>query len=135
MIESILNSTKKTLLIEPEYEAFDDIIITHINSVFSDLEQLGIGPAGGFMIQDASAVWDDFLEGDPRYNAVKTYVYLRVRLLFDPPATSFAINSMEKQAERMEWRLNVTREHTAWVNPNPPPLIEDIIDGGYATGA
>lgn len=135
MIESILNSTKKNLGIDPGYEAFDDVILGHINSVFSDLEQLGIGPPGGFMIQGADEVWADFLDGDPRYNSVQTYVYLRVRLLFDPPATSFAIASMQAQADRMEWRLNVTREQTAWVNPNPPTVIEDIIDGGYATGA
>ena len=133
MIESILDSTKRNLGIDPSYDAFDDQIISHINSVFSTLEQLGVGPVGGFMIEDNEPVWADFLGGDPRYNAVKTYVYLRVRLLFDPPATSFAIASMQEQAREMEWRLNVTREHESWVNPIPVAVPEDnVIEGGSA---
>lgn len=135
MIESILQSTKKSLGIEPEYEAFDDQIVMHINSVFSTLEQLGVGPVGGYMIEGADEVWADFLAGDPRYNAVKTYVYLRVRLLFDPPATSFAIASMNEQIKELEWRLNVVREGEAWVNPNPLVLLPEddpIFDGGTA---
>lgn len=131
MIESILNSTKKNLGIEPEYEAFDDQIISHINSVFSTLEQLGIGPVGGYMIEDATATWADFLADDPRYNQVRTYVYLRVRLMFDPPTTSFAIASMQEQVNEMEWRMNVTREGDEWVDPNPPVVVEeDIFNGG-----
>lgn len=135
MIQSILESTKKNLGIAAEYDAFDDVIIGHINSVFSTLEQLGIGPAGGYMIEGADEEWVDFLDGDPRYNAVKTYVYLRVRLLFDPPATSFAIASMQEQAKELEWRLNVVREGDEWVNPNPVPSITDPFTDGYATGA
>jgi hypothetical protein len=131
MIESILDSTKKNLGIEPEYAAFDDQIIMHINSVFSTLQQLGVGPVNGYMIEDATPTWSDFLADDPRYNQVRTYVYLRVRLMFDPPATSFAINSMEEQAKEMEWRMNVTREGDEWVHPDPPVVLEDIIDGGY----
>lgn len=134
MIESILDSTKHTLGIDPSYDAFDEQIITHINSVFSTLQQLGVGPANGFMIEDNAPVWADFIAGDPRYNQVKTYVYLRVRLMFDPPGTSFAIASMEEQAKEMEWRMNVTREGDDWVNPNPHVLIEDVIDGGYYSG-
>lgn len=134
MIESILNSTKKSLGIEPEYEAFDDQITGHINSVFSTLDQLGVGPEGGYMIESADETWADFLGTDPRYNAVKSYMYLRVRLLWDPPATSFAIASMERQCEQMEWRLNVVRESDSWVNPLPTPLPEDepVFDGGSA---
>ncbi len=124
MITSILSSTKKNLGIEPEYEAFDEDIMMHINSVFSTINQLGIGPVEGFFIQDASAVWDDFLADDPRYNSIKTYVFLRVRLLFDPPPTSFAIASMQEQIKELEWRLNVVREDEAWVDPNPPVVVD-----------
>ncbi len=134
MDESILNSTKKSLSIEAEYTAFDDQIIMHINSVFSTLTQLGIGPDYGFFIEDATTEWSALLGGDRRYNTAKSYVYLRVRLLFDPPPTSFAIASMERQCEQMEWRLNVTRESDSWVNPLPQPVPEDdpVFDGGSA---
>lgn len=104
---SILDSTKKILGIAPEYQAFDLDVLTHINSVFSTLEQLGVGPEGGFFIEDAETTWEAFLGTDPRLNMVKSYMYLRVRLLFDPPPTSFAITSLEEQAKQMEWRLQV----------------------------
>ena len=107
MIQSILESTKKILGIEAEYTPFDVDIITHINSVFSTLNQLGIGPANGFMIEDAAPTWDDFLGDDPRFNAVKSYVYLRVRLLFDPPTTSYLMTALNEQVKELEWRLNV----------------------------
>lgn len=107
---SILNSTKKILGMAPEFKAFDLDLVTHINSVFSDLEQIGVGPAGGFFIEDETTEWGDLLGSDPRLNRVKSYVYLRVRLLFDPPATSFAITSLEKQAEQMEFRLMVATD-------------------------
>lgn len=107
MTDSILTSTKKILGIAADYNAFDLDIMTHINSVFLNLDQIGVGPAGGFLIEDAEAEWWDLLGDDPRLNAVKTYVYLKVRLIFDPPTTSFAIGAMEKQIEELEWRLNV----------------------------
>ena len=110
MTDSILDSTKKILGIEAEYNAFDLDIVTHINSALFTLNQLGIGPDEGFMIEDASAEWDDLLEGDMNLNAVKSYIYLRVRMLFDPPTTSFALDSMQKQVTEFEWRLNTYRE-------------------------
>lgn len=116
-MSSILTSTKKILGIDASYDVFDVDIITHINSVFSTLNQLGIGPTAGFMIEDDTAEWDAFLENDLRLNAVKTYVYLRVRMLFDPPQTSFHIAAMEKQIQELEWRLNVQREEESWVEP------------------
>ena len=109
-MDSILDSTKKILGLDPEYDVFDVDIITHINSVFFTLNQLGVGPAEGFMITDNTTPWTWFSEGPSNLNAVKTYVYLRVRLLFDPPQTSFAISAMEKQIQELEWRLNVHRE-------------------------
>lgn len=109
-MDSILDSTKKILGLDPEYDVFDVDIISHINSAFFTLNQLGVGPAEGFMILDNTSKWTWFLDGQINLNAVKTYVYLRVRLLFDPPQTSFAISAMEKQIQELEWRLNVHRE-------------------------
>lgn len=119
MSDSILTTTKKILGIDEDYTAFDPDIMMHINSVFVTLNQLGIGPEMGFAIEDALPTWADFLGDDLRYNAVKTYVYLRVRLLFDPPATSFLISSMKEQVQELEWRLSVHREGESWMNPNP----------------
>lgn len=110
MDDSILNSVKKILGIAADYDAFDTDIIVHTNSVFSTLNQLGLGPKEGFMIEDDSAVWEDFLLGDMRLNAVKTYTYLRVRVLFDPPTTGFTLTALQEQIKEMEWRLNIVRE-------------------------
>jgi hypothetical protein len=111
--DSILTSVKKVIGIAEEYRAFDPDIVLHINSVFSTLNQLGIGPEVGFAIEDKEDLWSDFLGTDIRLNSVKTYVCLRVRLLFDPPATSFVQDSMKRQIEELEWRLNVYRENLA----------------------
>jgi hypothetical protein len=136
---SILNSTKKILGIAEDYTAFDLDIITHINTAFSTLAQLGVGPAVGFMIEDDSTSWADFLVDDLQLNSVKSYVYLRVRLLFDPPATSYLINAYEDQIKELEWRLTAHREETRWIDPNPPRIPGDdvfgdpvVIDGGDA---
>lgn len=120
MEQSILTSTKKVLGISADYTVFDLDIITHINTAFSTLTQLGVGPAEGFMIEDAEDVWPDFIVEDFQYNSVKSYVFLKVRQLFDPPQTSYLIAATEKQIQELEWRLNVHREETGWVNPNPP---------------
>jgi|RhiMethySRZTD1v2_1073278.scaffolds.fasta_scaffold01002_41 hypothetical protein len=125
MEQSILTSTKKILGIAQDYTVFDLDIITHINTAFFTLTQLGIGPAEGFMIEDESAVWTDFIQDDLQYNSVKSYVFLRVRQLFDPPTTSYLIDATERQIKELEWRLNVHREETGWVDPDPPLLTED----------
>jgi hypothetical protein len=125
---SILNSTKKILGIAEDYTVFDLDIITHINSAFSTLTQLGVGPAEGFMIEDATAVWSDFIGNDVQYNSVKSYVFLKVRQLFDPPTTSYLIAAYDKQIEELEWRLNVYREGTEWTGE----LIPNVLDGGDA---
>lgn len=114
MDDSILNSVKKILGIAPDYDAFDTDVIIHINSVFSTLNQLGLGPSEGFMIEDDSAVWEDFLLGDMRLNAIKTYVYLRVRVLFDPPTTGFTLTALQEQIKELEWRMNVVREEDVY---------------------
>lgn len=122
MEPSILNSTKKVLGVEPEYDAFDEAIVMHINTVFSTLNQMGIGPDLGFAIEDAGPVWDDFLHDDLRLNNIKTYMHLRVRLLFDPPQTSFHMAAIKEQIEELEVRLSIQREGTAWTDPTTPPL-------------
>lgn len=127
-MSSILGMTKKALDVPEDLEVFDGQIIMHINTVLSTLNQLGIGPDPGFEIEDYTATWDLFLGTDPRLNMVKSYMYLRVRLLFDPPATSFAISAMENQKTELEWRINVARE--SWVYT--PISVE--LDGGSAEG-
>lgn len=117
MAESILDSTKKALGAGAEYDVFDPDIIMHINSVFSILNQLGIGPEDGFMIEDDAATWDTFLMGDKRLNSVKTYVFLKVRLLFDPPPTAALVAAYEKQITELEVRLNLYREGEVWTTP------------------
>lgn len=117
-MDSILTSTKKVLGIAEEYTAFDLDVITHINTAFSILTQLGVGPVEGFMIEDSSATWQNFLADDMQYNSVKTYVYLKVRQLFDPPTTSYLISAFNEQIRELEWRLNVHREETGWVDPS-----------------
>lgn len=125
MSESILLSTKKVLNLAEDYDAFDQDVIMHINTALSTLNQLGVGPDEGFMIEDGSSTWDAFLGTDPRLNHVKTYVYLRVRMLFDPPTTGHHVSAMEKQIQELEWRLNVQREEVKWTDPTvPPALIE-----------
>ena len=109
-MESILTSVKKMLGIVEEYEYFDPELIIHINSVFSTLAQLGIGPEAGFKIAGKSEEWTDFLDSTSNLEAVKSYVYLRVRLLFDPPTMSAVIDSMTRQISELEWRLNVAAE-------------------------
>ena len=106
MNESILLTVKKALGIVEEYRYFDADIIMHINGILMILNQLGIGPKEGFSIKDETDSWDDFC--DLRYiEAVKPYVCMRVRLLFDPPTTSFVLSSLENQIKEYEWRLNV----------------------------
>lgn len=126
MSDSILTSTKKILGIADDYTAFDSDIVIHINTVFTILNQLGIGPENGYAIDDKTATWDAFLGEDLRLNSVKTYVYLRVRLLFDPPTVSYLVESMRQQVQELEWRLNVQREGVSWVDPNPLPVVEEV---------
>lgn len=111
MEESILISTKKILGLDAAYDAFDQDVMTHINTAFSTLYQLGVGPTTGFAIEDETKVWQDFISDDEMIlNACKTYVYLRVRILFDPPTTSFVLSALKEQLAEYEWRINVLRE-------------------------
>lgn len=110
MADSILDSTKKILGLSSDYTPFDLDIITHINSTFSILDQLGIGPIDGFVIEDNDPTWDDYPIPSNQLSLVKTYVFLKVRMLFDPPATSYLIEAMNNQIREHEWRLNSSRE-------------------------
>lgn len=111
-MESILTSIKKLIGFGEEYTHFDDDIIIHINSVFSDLTQIGVGPDDGFSISDSGATWYDYTENDLTISNVKQYIYYRVKLAFDPPTNSAVLASMEKAADRLEWRLNVAVDKT-----------------------
>lgn len=107
-MESILTSVKKQLGIAEEYTHFDADLIMHINSVFNILTQLGVGPAEGFYIEDDSAEWYDFMEDNVKLQMVKSYVGMKVRLMFDPPSSSAVMESMNRMIGELEWRLNVT---------------------------
>lgn len=111
---SILKSTKKLLGLDANYDAFDTDIITHINTAFFTLNQLGIGPESGYMIEDDQAAWDDFTGGVLNLNAVRSYVYLSVRLAFDPPSASHHVKSYEDQIAELTYRLSTERELSAW---------------------
>lgn len=106
-MDSILTSVKKLLGISEEYTAFDTDIVIHINSVFTILAQLGVGPEKGFSIVDDSAVWSDFIPEGELMEAVKSYIGLKVKLLFDPPSSSSAMQSYTNLISELEWRLNV----------------------------
>lgn len=112
-MESILTSIKKLLGVPEEYTHFDQDIIMHINSVFMILNQIGIGPEKGFSIVDSFATWEEFLPADNKnFEAVKTYMYLKVKLLFDPPQSSSVMECMKQMINEFEWRLNVEAEQT-----------------------
>lgn len=109
-MESILTSIKKMLGIVEEYTHFDQDLIIHINSVLMILTQMGVGPSTGFSISDETATWEDFLGTDTRFESVKSYIYLKVRLLFDPPQSSALIESTNKLISELEWRLFVAAD-------------------------
>lgn len=114
-MDSILTSIKKLLGITEDYEHFDQDIIMHINSVFMILTQMGVGPAEGFRIEDDSSTWSDFTSDLKVLESVKSYIYLKVRLLFDPPTSSSVLDSTNRLISELEWRLNVAGEE---VNQN-----------------
>lgn len=106
-MESILNSIKKLLGIAEDYDHFDSDIIMHINSVFATLTQLGVGPEDGFSIDDESAKWEDFLPEERMLHSVKSYMFMKVKLMFDPPLSSAVIECTKEQIKELEWRLQV----------------------------
>lgn len=111
MTESILTSIKKLLGIDENYKHFDPDLIMHINSVFSILTQIGVGPANGFSITGADETWDNFITGNTcKFLLVKSYVHLKVKLLFDPPLGSAVIESINRQISEFEWRLFIAAD-------------------------
>jgi len=110
-MESILTSIKKILGIYEEDTSFDIDIIMHINTVIMILRQMGIGPSEGFSVQDSYDTWDDYLSDISLIESVKTYIALKVRLIFDPPASSAIIEAMNRTISELEWRLNVQADY------------------------
>lgn len=132
MSTSILDDVKRSLNQDPSYTAFDNEIIMHINGVLADLDQIGVGPPGGLHITSNTALWSDLYGVDATHDNIMTYVCLRVRLMFDPPESSYAINSFQAQIDKAEWRINMRREEYAWINPDDtaPVPEETVLDGG-----
>lgn len=125
MEASILTSTKKVLGLAETYTVFDLDVITHINATFSVLDQLGVGPEGGFMIEDATSNWDELDLPINQLNMVRTFMFLSVKLLFDPPSTSFHITAAREQLKEYEWRLSTARENLI---PIPVVVVEEAYD-------
>lgn len=111
-MESILTSIKKLLGITEDYTHFDVDIMMHINSAFSILSQIGVGPVSGFTISDKNSKWSDFatVANISNIENVKMYVYLKTRLMFDPPSSGFVTDSINKTIDELEWRLNTQYE-------------------------
>ena len=108
MDSSILTSIKKLLGIAEEDTSFDQDIIMHINTVFAILAQLGVGPTNGFSIEDDGAIWSDYLGNSTNLELVKSYIYMKVRSMFDPPTSSILADAMNKNISELEWRINTT---------------------------
>jgi hypothetical protein len=111
MEQSILKSTKKMLGLDASYTAFDLDVLTNINVSFSTLTQIGVLPDAGFSIVDNTTNWSSLNLSTPLLSMVKSYVYLKVRMLFDPPTTSFLIKAYEDQIKEYEWRLKTLKEY------------------------
>ena len=103
--ESILDSIKKLIGFDPLYTAFDLDVTMHINSAFATLNQLGVGPLDGFVVTDRNNTWDSFVSDLIQRSMVKNYVYIKTRLIFDPPSTSFTITALDNLTKELEWRL------------------------------
>lgn len=110
-MESILTSVKKVLGIHESYTNFDVDIVIHINTAFATLNQLGVGPLHGFVIEDAETSWDEYIT-TCNMTMVKTYIYLKVRMLFDPPTSAALLESMNQMIKEMEWRLVLVGEES-----------------------
>ena len=130
-MESILNSIKKMLGIAPDYDAFDPEIIMHINSAFMILNQLGVGPLKPFRINNAIQVWEEFLPlGD--IDAVRSYIYLRVKILFDPPQSSSILQAYDAQIKELEWRMNVMADYVYDGESSETKVYDSIVDAENA---
>lgn len=124
-MDSILNSVKKMIGFSEDYDVFDPDLIMHINSAFSVLTQLGVGPKNGFSISGADETWSLYFAGQEPIEMVKSYMYLKVRLLFDPPNVGVLHEAMERQVQEFEWRLNVAADDWTWLEEE----VDDILEG------
>lgn len=106
MDDSILDSIKRILGMPPDYDAFDTDLVIHINSVFGILAQLGVGPENGFSISDNTTLWRSYLLNSKNLEMVKSYIALKVRLIFDPPTVGAVMDALKEQIREFEWRLN-----------------------------
>lgn len=106
-MESILTYVKKNIGLGEEPSHFDPDIISDINTVLATLTQIGVGPVEGFAISDSFATWSDFLPEEPKWNFVKTYVYLKVKLIFDPPQAQSLLTAIKEEIAEYEWRISV----------------------------
>ncbi len=118
-MESILISIKKLLGVAEDDDGFDQELLMHINSTFMILNQLAVGPSNGFLITDSTNTWNQILGARTDLDIIKSYIYLRVRLLFDPPQNSFLVESINRQITEFEWRMNVQAESGVTVNEEP----------------
>lgn len=122
-MNSILDDVKKLVGLTSDNTAFDNELILYINSAFSTLQQLGVGPTAGFEITNGLTDWSAYGENNNILGHIKTYLGYKVRLAFDVPKTSFAIEAIQKQIIELEWRINTEREETRWTPPmTPDPL-------------
>lgn len=141
--DSILLTAKRSLGLEADYAPFDGELIIHINSVLANLNQLGIGPEGGMFITGVDETWSDFLVRvdelmpDPRLNHVKSYMQLRLKMLFDPPSTGYVVTSYEKMIQEAEWRIMVAQDDVIHPRTIPTEVVTDdvfvdevVLDGG-----
>lgn len=124
--DSILHDVKQMIGQDWEDTTFDLDITTHINAIWLDLEQLGVGPVAGYSISGADNKWSELIPPSNLLNAVKTYMYIRVRLVFDPPQTGPLVQALEKQVERLEFRINVEAER-------PVVVVPDVVQGEFPT--
>lgn len=125
--ESILTETKKLLGLDEDVTTFDLDVKMHVNSAFGTLSQLGLGPEGGFEVETTDQNWADFLLTDLTLLPVKSYVYLRTKLLFDPPPNSWTMVAMKEQIQELEWRINMVREDKIPIETVPDVDEEDDI--------
>lgn len=107
MQDSILMTMRKLVCGDPYADHFDTDLLVHINACFSILNQLGVGPETGFVVTDETQSWSNYIADNHVLNMVKTYITLKVRVIFDPPMTSSILEAMNKEISQLEWRLNV----------------------------
>lgn len=130
-MDSILTSIKKLLGITEEYTHFDADIIIHINTALMVLNQLGVGPKEGFSISNSSAIWTDFIGDTTNLESVKTYIYLKVKLVFDPPLSSTVKDAMQRSLDELEWRLNVNAESVDSGTSDSTPVFREVDYSDY----